>query len=101
MRGFKPLVPRSLRPPHTRQPTGMHTGEHREVYRLFFFRRTPGASPLVNSIPAASNARWIASTVRGFNGSPASNLATVLGATFANLAISRIPNLSAARAIRD
>ena len=46
-------------------------------------RRTPGCPPFVNSTPASSSARRSASTVRSFNSSPRSNLATVSLATFA------------------
>lgn len=66
-----------------------------------YVSRIRGFLPLVNSTPAFSRARWIASTVRGCRASPASNLEMVIAATLASLARSRIPSWSAARAIRD
>jgi hypothetical protein len=63
-------------------------------------RRTPGLPPLVNSTPAASSARCSASTVRSFNSSPRSNLATVSIDTLAAAASSLTPNPRAARAMR-
>ena len=63
-------------------------------------RRTPGLPPLVNSTPAASSARCSASTVRSFNSSPRSNLATVSIDTLAAAASSLTPSPRAARAMR-
>jgi hypothetical protein len=63
-------------------------------------RRTPGCSPFVNSMPAASSARCKASIVRSFNASPRSNLAIVSIETFAAAASSRMPKPTAVLAIR-
>ena len=67
---------------------------------IFFFRLTPGRSPLVNSTPTASNTRRIASIVELFTGSPPSIRVTVFGETFALSATSRTDSLTAARAMR-
>ena len=67
-----------------------------------FLRRSPGPPPFssMNSIPPASNTRWMASTVRSFSSSPRSNRATVSTDTLAAAASSRTPQPKAARAIR-
>jgi hypothetical protein len=72
----------------------------RWYHDFFFFSRAPGASPLVNSIPAASKARWMASMVRGFNSFPASSRVMVSVATFAMRASSLTLSLSAAKLLR-
>lgn len=64
-------------------------------------RRTPGASPFVNSTPAVSRAVRMAARVRGFRISPRSRRATVSGETDAAAAKSRTPHPTAARAIFD
>ena len=66
-------------------------------------RRTPGPPPFssMNSMPAASSARFSASIVDCFASAPFSMRVTVFAVTPACLARSRTPQPTAARAIRS